>query len=103
MSAICFIELPRNEWEGIVEKICSNITNSNPIIREVSIITLGFICERVKDVNSFCFPVSTQEAILTGIVVGLKETDEALVNVALKALRDSIGSLSELLDNSVSR
>lgn len=29
VSAICFIELPRNEWEGIVEKICFNISHEN--------------------------------------------------------------------------
>lgn len=48
----------------------------------------------MKDKSSFEFPLQTQEAILTGIVVGLKENNDILVNIALKALRDSVGSLT---------
>lgn len=72
VAAICCIEIPRNEWEGIVEKISSNINNEDPLIKEVSILTLGFICERLKEKKSFVLNEHLQEMVLTGILLGLK-------------------------------
>lgn len=33
VAAICCIEIPRNEWDGIVEKISSNISNDDLLIK----------------------------------------------------------------------
>jgi hypothetical protein len=33
VAAICCIEIPRNEWDGIVEKISSNINNEDLLIK----------------------------------------------------------------------
>lgn len=33
VAAICCIEIPRNEWDGIVEKISSNINNDDLLIK----------------------------------------------------------------------
>ena len=74
MSAICYIELPRNEWDGIVEKICVNINHDNQIVKEASILTLGFICSRIKEKSDFEFTPQVQESIITGIVIGIQQS-----------------------------
>lgn len=44
VAAICCIEIPQRKWEGIAEKITSNMNNENLVVKEVSILTIGFIC-----------------------------------------------------------
>lgn len=99
VAAICCIEIPRNEWDGIVEKISSNINNEDLLIKEVSILTLGFICERLKDKKSFVFNAHLQELVLTGILLGLKSTEKHIIETSLKALRDGLASMPDILNN----
>lgn len=65
-------------------------------IRRASITTLGFICEELKQtttgVNS-----ETCEQILGSLLLGLSENSE-LVEISLKALRESVPFLRSILE-----
>jgi hypothetical protein len=67
------------------------------MIKEVSILTLGFICEKLKEKKSFIFSHDLQRTILTGILLGLKETQKEIIDTSLLALRDGVSSMSDLL------
>ena len=69
------------------------------MIKEVSILTLGFICERLKTKKSFVFSLNLQELILSGILLGLKESQKSLIETALKGLLDGVSSMSDILNN----
>lgn len=47
------------------------MNNQDAVVKEVSILTIGFICEQLKEFG-FTFDERTQELILSGIVLGLK-------------------------------
>lgn len=49
------------------------MSNEDLIVKEVSILTIGFICEQLKEFN-FEFDEALQETILTGILVGVKDS-----------------------------
>ena len=44
IAAIASIELPRNEWDVIVDILAENVSSNLPNIKNASITTLGFIC-----------------------------------------------------------
>lgn len=80
-----------------MEKICANINHENEIVKESSILTLGFICSRMKERTDFEFDSQAQTSILSGIILGLQQTQPLIIDTALKALRDSISSLATTL------
>lgn len=49
------------------------MNNEDLVVKEVSILTIGFICEQLREFN-FTFDDQMQETILTGILLGVKDT-----------------------------
>ena len=56
VSSICSVELPRGEWANIITVLGNNMKHDDPKIRGVSIMTLGFTCEKLREKN-FIFPL----------------------------------------------
>lgn len=48
VSSICSVELPRGEWTNIITVLGNNMKHDENRIRGVSILTLGFICEKLR-------------------------------------------------------
>lgn len=48
VAVIAAIELPRGEWETIVDLLAQHCTNNDQKIKNASILTLGSICEQIK-------------------------------------------------------
>ena len=46
--------------------------HEDQVVKEVSILTIGFICEQLKELN-FTFDEPLQETILTGILLGIRD------------------------------
>ena len=87
-----------NGWPGIVEKISQNISNNDPIVKEVSILTIGFICEQIKEFDC-SLEEGQQETILTGILMAVKDAHPEIVETAFKALRDGMPAMSDVMKN----
>lgn len=53
----------------------------------------------MKERYDYTFPTKTQEHILSGIILGIQQTQQHLIETSLKALRDSLSSLATTLEN----
>jgi importin subunit beta-1 len=62
----------------------------------VSILTIGFICQQLKDFN-FYFEERLQEPIFTAIMLALKDGHPETVETAFRALRDGMSAFSSVL------
>jgi importin subunit beta-1 len=51
ISAVCSIELPKGEWPDIIFNLVANSKHENLEIRMSAIMTLGFICEQLREKN----------------------------------------------------
>lgn len=76
-----------------MEKITQNITSDDLTVKEVSILTVGFICEQLKEFE-FYFEQHLQDTILTGILMGVKDSHPEIAETAFKALRDGLSAMS---------
>jgi hypothetical protein len=74
------------------------MNNEDLVVKEVSILTIGFICEQLKEYN-FEFDEPLQETILSGILVGVKDTHGEIAKTAFIALRDGISSVTAIMKN----
>jgi importin subunit beta-1 len=48
ISAIAGLEIPRGEWLELIGTLSECTQNSDLIVRESSLLTLGFICEEIE-------------------------------------------------------
>jgi importin subunit beta-1 len=48
VAAIAGIEIPRNEWDGLVPNLATNAEHTDYNIRLASLTTLGYICEEIR-------------------------------------------------------
>lgn len=68
------------------------------MVKEVSTLTIGFICEQLKEFD-FYFEEPLQETILTGILMGTKDSHPEIAETAFKALRDGLPAMSGIMKN----
>lgn len=103
ISHIAVIEIPRNEWLDLVDTLADNTTYNDLKIRKASVITIGNICEQFHEAAVTVQPRACQQ-FLGGIIVGTKETaDASIVEVSLKALRNSLSFLKPILSDETCR
>jgi len=53
----------------------------------------------MKERSDYSFPQNVSDNILSGIILGIQQNQTLIVETALKALRDSLGSLGKTLVN----
>ena len=97
VSSICSVELPRGEWTNIITNLGNNMKHEENKIRGVSIMTLGFICEKLKDMN-FTLTLEMQESVITAIILGIKDSVPENRKIALQAFRDSLFSMAGIME-----
>ncbi|XP_051912523.1 uncharacterized protein LOC127594799 [Hippocampus zosterae] len=96
ISCVLALELPGNEWPTLIPVLANNTVHENVEIRQASIMTLGFVCEQVRETGA---PMqrAEQETILAGIFKGItKQNPPEIQHTSLKALRDSVAFMQEL-------
>lgn len=91
IAAIADIELPKNEWPGLMEIMVKN-TSQHQLenIKRASLLVLGYICEGADPSNEYLIAQSNH--ILIAIVQGAQasETSKLVRLTALNALADSL-------------
>ena len=65
ISAIAGLEIPRGEWLELITTLSDCTSNTDPIVRESALLTLGFICEEIEP---RCMPPQQQNMIVQSIV-----------------------------------
>ncbi|EZG10799.1 hypothetical protein H106_00378 [Trichophyton rubrum CBS 735.88] len=100
IASIAAIELPRNEWQDLMNLLVQNISTGSDHLKQASLTTIGFICESEEpDLRESLSAHSN--AILTAVVQGARreEQNPDVRNAAISALSDAIEFVRSNFEN----
>lgn len=86
LAKIGAIEIPPNEWPGLVPLLLQHVTNTDNAARQISLVCLGYLCEELVLVQEEGGNISDDIAnnILTAVVQGMRDPEP---NTKLEATR----------------
>jgi importin subunit beta-1 len=86
LAKIGSVEIPVNEWPGLVPLLLNHVTNQDARARQVSLICLGYLCEDLVILAEEGTQVADEISnhILTAVAQGMRDAD---VNIKLEATR----------------
>lgn len=89
VASIAKKDIPQAEWPEILNILVANAMNPNPLFKQASLMTLGYICEELPQ-EFVDKPMSDQ--ILTAIAANMtaEEPNQEVKLIALQALRNSL-------------
>jgi len=90
--------MPKKQWEELIPNLAQNTNNPSLEIRKAAILTLGDICEKLKNEKVYRLEINQIETILMGICFGLNkdECNPEIKQIALKALRDGMNFMESV-------
>ncbi|EGR27486.1 importin beta, putative, partial [Ichthyophthirius multifiliis] len=98
ISSICVVEIPQKQWQNLISDLSSSTQPNVDIqIKKAAIMTLGQICDKLKQ-HRFSLEPQQKEQILTAILLGLspEEQDVDIKTNSIIALGDAIEFMEEL-------
>lgn len=100
VAAIAAIEIPRNEWPELMQKLVENVGQGDDNLKQASLTTIGFICD-TEDTALREALASHSNSILTAVVQGARkeETNLEVRNSAITALSDSLEFVRSNFEN----
>lgn len=78
LAKIGGIEIPVNEWDGLVPLLLTHVTNQDPRARQIALITLGYLCEElvtISEVDGVKISDDIANHVLTAVVQGMRDGD----------------------------
>lgn len=87
LGKIGSIEIPVNEWPGLVPLLLQHVTNQDARARQISLVCLGYLCEDLVIITEDGgTPIDDEIAnhILTAVAQGMRDADN---NIKLEATR----------------
>lgn len=88
MGKIGSIEIPVNEWNGLVPMLLSHVTCEDLRKRQIALVCLGYLCEDLvlltEDLSGGQVPDEVSNHILTAVAQGMRDADN---NIKLEATR----------------
>jgi len=77
LAKIGSIEIPSGEWPGLVPLLLTHVTNTDPRARQISLITLGYLCEDLVLLQEDGITIGDEISnnILTAVVQGMRDGD----------------------------
>mmetsp|Transcript_31512 Transcript_31512/g.80339 ORF Transcript_31512/g.80339 Transcript_31512/m.80339 type:complete len:859 (-) Transcript_31512:136-2712(-) len=86
LAKIGAIEIPPGEWNGLVPLLLQHVTNTDARARQISLVTLGYLCEELVVLQEEGTPINDgiSNNILTAVVQGVRDPD---VDTKLAATR----------------
>jgi len=86
LAKIGAIEIPPNEWPGLVPLLLQHVTNTDNAPRQISLVCLGYLCEELVLVQEEGGNITDDIAnnILTAVVQGMRDPEP---NTKLEATR----------------
>lgn len=86
LAKIGSVEIPANEWPGLVPLLLQHVTNQDTRARQIALVCLGYLCEDLvmlqEDGTEVSDEISNQ--ILTAVAQGMRDADN---NIKLEATR----------------
>ncbi len=100
IASICGIELPRKQWGNIIHILVAQTNNQNEDIKKAAVMTLGFICENLKE-KSASLDDEMVKQMMTGILVSMRaeQGNDEIRYMGVKALQDSLQFMSNHLES----
>lgn len=90
--------LSGRQFPDLLSPITGNIAHADPKVRQASVETLGNICELLAQQKVTNFDENSFNQLVTGICLGLKNTDET-TPTAVKAFTDAVAFISSRFQN----
>jgi len=86
LAKVGSIEIPVNEWPGLVHLLLEHVKNQDPRARQISLVCLGYLCEDLVALSEEGTQVNDQicNHILTAVAQGMRDT---VVTIKLEATR----------------
>mmetsp|Transcript_29930 Transcript_29930/g.80044 ORF Transcript_29930/g.80044 Transcript_29930/m.80044 type:complete len:868 (+) Transcript_29930:124-2727(+) len=78
LAKIGGIEIPVNEWDGLVPLLLTHVTNQDPRARQIALITLGYLCEElvaISEIDGIKISDDISNHVLTAVVQGMRDGD----------------------------
>ena len=96
VAAIASIEIPRQEWEGLVPNLATNAEHTDYNIRLTSLTTLGYICEEIRPEDlSVQLKNVVIIALTNNIICSQNPQEEEPCRLAVRAMLYSIPYASQ--------
>eukprot|EP00933_Yihiella_yeosuensis_P040602 TRINITY_DN34928_c0_g1_i1.p1 TRINITY_DN34928_c0_g1~~TRINITY_DN34928_c0_g1_i1.p1 ORF type:complete len:861 (+),score=189.92 TRINITY_DN34928_c0_g1_i1:119-2701(+) len=92
LAKIGAIEIPPNEWPGLVPLLLQHVTNTDPRGRQISLVTLGYLCEELVILQEDGAAISDEISnnILTAVVQGMRDPDAVTKLEAARAFYHAV-------------
>lgn len=77
LAKIGGLEIPLNEWTGLVPLLLTHVTNQDPRGRQIALVTLGYLCEELVLVQEDGANINPEISnnVLTAVVQGMRDAD----------------------------
>lgn len=77
VAALAIHEFQNKQWLDLIPNLANNLTHTDVEVKKAAIMTLGFLCETLKDKRLENFLEAKQiEEVLKGILLGLKKDEQ---------------------------
>jgi len=105
LAKIGAIEIPPNEWPGLVPLLLQHVTNTDARARQISLVCLGYLCEELVLVQEEGANISDDIAnnILTAVVQGMRDPDPQTKLEATRAFYHAVVLAKRNFKNQVER
>lgn len=92
LAKIGAIEIPPGEWPGLVPLLLQHVTNTDPRARQISLITLGYLCEDLVNLSEEGTTIDDgiSNSILTAVVQGMRDNDNTIKLEAARAFYHAV-------------
>ncbi len=84
LSSIGAYEVPRGQWDNLLEVLCNNTQSDSLYIRMASLTTLGFLSEDIDPKN---LPASQMNDILYALLSNIHENQNELTKISVEAFK----------------
>ncbi|CAK9112167.1 unnamed protein product [Durusdinium trenchii] len=105
LAKIGAVEIPPNEWPGLVPLLLQHVTNTDNAARQISLVCLGYLCEELVLVQEEGGNISDDIAnnILTAVVQGMKDSEPHTKLEATRAFYHAVVLAKKNFKNQVER
>mmetsp|Transcript_85121 Transcript_85121/g.150554 ORF Transcript_85121/g.150554 Transcript_85121/m.150554 type:complete len:857 (-) Transcript_85121:127-2697(-) len=92
LAKIGAIEIPLNEWAGLVPLLLQHVTNNDARARQIALVCLGYLCEDLVLIQEDGSQIQDEIAnnILTAVVQGMRDADNSTKLEATRAFYHAV-------------
>jgi importin subunit beta-1 len=92
LAKIGSVEIPVNEWPGLVPMLLSHVTSQDARARQIALVCLGYLCEDLVALTEEGTQVADDIAnhVLTAVAQGMRDSDNSIKLEATRAFYHAV-------------